>query len=105
MPGPVVHVGAQVLCLHGGLAQPTAPMPRVMVMGQPVVTQASPYAVAGCALTGSGSPPCVSGQFVTASARVLVGGMPLLLQDSQAVCTGSGGTLSVVFAQTRVVAM
>ena len=35
MPGFLLHVGATVLCAHGGQAQPTAPNPRVLVSGQP----------------------------------------------------------------------
>ena len=35
MPGFLVHVGATVLCSHGGQAQPTVPNPRVTVSGQP----------------------------------------------------------------------
>ena len=44
MPGSLLHLGAIVLCTHAGQAQPTAPFPRVMVSGQPVVTLATPYA-------------------------------------------------------------
>ena len=29
MPGFLLHVGATVLCAHGGQAQPTVPNPRV----------------------------------------------------------------------------
>ena len=31
MPGPLLHLGATVLCSHGGQATPTAPNPRVLV--------------------------------------------------------------------------
>ena len=37
------------------------PFPRVLLSGQPAVTLTSPYAVAGCALTGTPNPPCVTG--------------------------------------------
>ena len=37
MPGFLLHVGATVLCAHGGQAQPTVPNPRVTVSGQPIV--------------------------------------------------------------------
>ena len=50
MPGFLLHVGATVTCVHGGQAQPTVPNPRVTVSGQPTVTIAAPYVVAGCAL-------------------------------------------------------
>ena len=47
MPGHLLHVGAAVFCAHGGQAQPTVPNPRVKVNGQPIVTQAAPFVIAG----------------------------------------------------------
>ena len=104
MPGYLLHVGATVLCFHAGQAQPTAPNPRVLVGGQPVVTQAAPYMIAGCPFTTpAGTPlPCVTAQWVVGATRVLAGGQPLLLQDSQAVCTPNGTPLNVVVTQVRV---
>jgi hypothetical protein len=103
MPGFLLHVGATVLCTHGGQAQPTAPNPRVKVGGQPVVTQAAPYTVAGCAFNVSGAPsPCVTAQWVTGALRVRAGGQPVLLQDSQAVCAPNGTPVTIVMTQVRV---
>jgi hypothetical protein len=103
MPGFVVHLGATVMCMHAGQAQPTAPNPRVLVSGQPVTTQAAPYVVAGCLFVPpGGNGPCVTGQFVTAATRVFAGGVPVLLQDSQAVCVPTGTGLLIVATQTRV---
>ena len=34
MPGFLLHVGCQVMCAHGGKAQPTVPSPKVFVSGQ-----------------------------------------------------------------------
>jgi hypothetical protein len=106
MPGFILHVGATVLCSHAGQAQPTAPNPRVTVSGQPVVTIASPYSIAGCTLPPppNGNGPCVTGQFVTAATRVTAGGQPVLLLDSQSVCAPSGTPLLIVQTQTRVTA-
>ena len=105
MPSPVVHLGATVICMHGGQAQPTAPNPRVLVSGQPVTTLATPYVVAGCPFVPpGGNGPCVSGQWVVGSTRVLVGGAPLVLMGGQAVCAPTGTGLIVVAAQARVVA-
>lgn len=104
MPGFLVHVGATVMCMHGGQAQPTVPFPRVMVSGQPIVTQPNPYVVAGCGLTGTSAPPCVTAQWVTGAVRVLAGGMPVLLMDSQAVCAPTGTGVVIVATQTRVMA-
>ncbi len=107
MPGFLLHVGATVLCAHGGQAQPTAPNPRVMVNGMPTVSMLTPYAVAGCALPPppAANGPCVTAQFLTGSTRVQSNGVPLLLLDSQALCAPTGTPLMAVATQTRVSAM
>ena len=104
MPGFLLHQGATVLCMHGGQAQATAPNPRVQVSGQPVVTQAAPHTVAGCPFTTpAGNPlPCVTAQWVTGATRVLAGGIPVLLQDSTAVCAPNGTGVQIVATQARV---
>lgn len=104
MPGPLLHLGAAVLCSHGGQAMPSAPNPRVLVSGQPVATMAAPYLVAGCAFAPpGGNGPCVSAQWVVAATRVLIAGQPAVLQDSQAICTPTGTPLIALAAQTRVI--
>jgi hypothetical protein len=104
MPGFLLHVGATVMCSHGGQAQPTVPNPRVTVMGQPTVTVSAPYAVAGCAFppppTANG--PCVTAQFVTSALRITSSGQPLLLLGCQAICTPTGTPLVISVTQTRV---
>jgi len=107
MPGPLVHLGATVTCSHGGQATPSAPFPRVLVSGQPVVTQPAPYLVAGCTLPPppAANGPCVTAQWVTAATRVLAGGQPVVLAASQAVCTPTGTPLIVAVTQTRVTGM
>jgi len=107
MPGFILHAGATVLCTHGGQAQPMSVTPRVTVSGRPIVTQAIPYVVAGCALppppTANG--PCVTAQWVTAATRVTSMGVPILLLGSQAICTPTGTPLVITATQTRVSAM
>ena len=107
MPGFLLHVGAMVQCAHGGMAQATAPNPRVKVMGQPTVLQAAPWTVAGCAFPPPpvANGPCVVAQWVSGAVRVKSMGMPLLLQDSQAICTPTGTPLTVASTQTRVKGM
>lgn len=104
MPAPILHLGATVLCTHAGQATPVAPFPRVTVSAQPVVTLASPYAVAACGLTGSSVPPCVTGQFVMGALRVLAGGAPVATMASQSVCVPTGTPMMPVMAQTRTLA-
>lgn len=104
MPAPILHLGATVLCTHAGQATPLTPFPRVLLSGQPAVTLATPYAVAGCALTGTPSPPCVTAQWIMGAARVLAGGAPVVTMIGQSVCVPTGTPLMPVVAQTRVLA-
>ena len=103
MPGFLLHVGATVLCAHGGQAQPTVPNPRVTVSGQPIVMLPAPYVVAGCALPPppAANGPCVTAQWVSAATRVTSNGQPVLLLDSQAVCAPTGTPLLVTVTQIR----
>jgi hypothetical protein len=107
MPGFILHSGAVVQCVHLGIAQPVAFNPRVTVSGQPIVTIANSYTVAGCTFPtmSSGSPPCVSAQWTTAGTRVTAMGQPVLLQDSQATCIPTGTPLLIMSMQPRVAAM
>lgn len=104
MPAPVLHLGATVLCAHGGQATPTTPFPRVLVSGQPVVNLMTPYVVMGCALTGTASPPCLTGQWVMGALRVLAGGVPLVTMAGSSVTTPTGTPMLPVVAQPRVLA-
>lgn len=106
MPGFLLHLGASVMCAHGGQAQPTVTNPRVTVSGQPITTLPAPYVVAGCPFNVSGSPvPCVTGQWTTAATRVTSNGMPVLLLDSQATCVPNGTPLIISSTQVRVSGM
>ena len=103
MPGYLLHQGATVLCLHGGQGQPVTPNPRVNVSGQPTVQQPNPWTIAGCPYVTSGAPtPCLTAQWISAATRANSGGMPLLLQDSQAVCAPNGTGVNVLQTQLRV---
>ena len=101
MPVPALHLGAVVTCSHAGIATPAAPFPRVLLSGQPAVTIASPYLIAGCALTGS-APPCVTGQWLTGAVRVVAGGAPLATMAGSSTCVAPGTPMLPVNAQPRV---
>jgi hypothetical protein len=104
MPGFILHVGAQVLCMHAGQATPIMPTPHVTLGGPMAVTITSPWVVAGCALPPPplANGPCVTAQYITAATRVTSQGQPLLLFDSQAICVPSGTPLQTVSCQSRV---
>jgi hypothetical protein len=106
MPGFLLHVGATVMCAHGGQAQPTVPNARVLVMGQPTVAMTAPYVVAGCGFVPpGGNGPCVTAQWITGAVRVTSNGQPLLLLDCQAICAPTGTPLLITVTQTRVTGM
>jgi hypothetical protein len=106
MPGFMLHVGAQVLCMHAGQATPTMPTPRVTLSGQMAVTIASPWVVAGCVLPPppAANGPCVTAMYITGATRVTSQGQPLLLFDSPSVCAPTGTPLVTVSCQTRAFA-
>ncbi len=105
MPGFFLHMGATVMCMHAGQAQPVVSNPRVKVSGQPVVTQTSSYVITGCPFVPPAAGPCVSAQWITAATRVLAGGVPVLLQDSVAICAPTGTGLNIILTQLRVKGM
>jgi hypothetical protein len=92
------------MCMHAGQAQPMTFSIRVLVKGQPVVTQTSIYTIAGCTLPPPtiANGPCVTAQWINASTRIRAGGVPVLLSDSQALCVPSGTGLNVVQTQMSV---
>jgi hypothetical protein len=105
MPGPILHVGATVLCSHGGQATPTVPSPVVLASGMPVATIAAPYMVAGCPFVPpGGNGPCVTGQWVVGAVRVLSQGQPLAIMTGVAICAPTGTPLMPIVAQTRALA-
>jgi hypothetical protein len=105
MPGFLLHVGATVMCAHGGQAQPTVPNPRVTVTGMPTVAMSAPYVIAGCAFPPVSGGPCATAQWVVGTTRVTSLGQPLLVQSSQAVAVPTGTPLIVATTQTRASAI
>jgi hypothetical protein len=104
MPGFLLHMGATVLCAHGGQAIPVSPNPRVTVTGQPTALLPVPWSVAGCAFPPVTGGPCVTGQWVVGTMRVTSMGQPLTIMGGVAVCVPTGTPLMPVMAQTRVTA-
>ena len=89
MPGLLLTMSCQVTCMHGGQATPTAPNPRVMIMGTPVPMASAPFTVLGCAMAvpppaGPGPTPCITATFLppTMTVRVKSMGQPLLCVTS-----------------------
>lgn len=104
MPGLILNATAMVKCAHGGMAKPAATFPKVLLSGQPIVLLVAPFPVAGCPLPPppAANGPCVLGKFVVGATKILANGIPVLLQDSQAVCVPTGTPLLVGVPQTKV---
>jgi len=98
-------MGAVVMCAHGGTTMPTAPSPRVTVMGMPIATLAAPYAVAGCAfIPPAGNGPCATAQWTVGAVRVTSEAQPVVIMTGVAACVPTGTPLLPVNAQTRAIA-
>lgn len=106
MPGPLVPFGSQVLCMHGGSATATTPNSSVLAGGVPTVVISAAWTVAGCAMPAptAGNGPCVSGQWLTGTTRVLSNGQPLVVQTGSSLCTPTGTPMMALAPDTRVVA-
>jgi len=105
---PLVTANATVLCPHGGQVTIVATGSRVTIDGQPVALQPDTTTVAGCAFTvPTGKPqPCVTVRWLTATTRVTVSGVPVLLQSSSSLASSAEqipqGPANVVSTQLRV---
>jgi uncharacterized Zn-binding protein involved in type VI secretion len=102
MASPALHVGSVVTCSHAGSAAPETASSRVTVSGQAVVTLADVYSVTGCSLSGSGSPPCATGNWVTGATRVTTDGTPVACTAGSSTCVPTGNPLLPVATQPRV---
>jgi hypothetical protein len=107
MPGFLLNASSMVTCAHGGMAKATVLYPKVLVKGQPAILVTGPFQVAGCAMPPppAGNGPCLMGQFMVGSTKVLANGLPLLLQSSQGICAPTGTPLIIGVTQTFVSAM
>ncbi|MFL6247276.1 MAG: hypothetical protein ACJ74H_14690 [Thermoanaerobaculia bacterium] len=106
MPRPVLTASTSIQCAHLGKATPVTPVPRVLIGGKPAVVLTTQYTVAGCQFPTmtTGSPPCVTAQFTTGSARVKALGSPLLVASSTGTSMPNGTPMVVVPDQTKVIA-
>ena len=103
MPVFLLDKASNLFCAHGGIVLPTGENPRVLINGQPIVLQNSPWMVAGCSFQMAGNAsPCVTAIWVTAASRITAGGVPVLLSDSNAVCLPNGTPLIIAGTQARV---
>ena len=106
MPGFLLHVGATVMCPHGGQVTIIPAGARVLLGGQPAATLGDTYLIAGCPFTVGPKPqPCVKVQWLVPATRVMVNGQPAILQTSTGLCLSAEqipqGPPNVVVTQVR----
>lgn len=102
----LLHLGATVICTHGGQAMPGGSSARVRLSGQPAVNLTHAYSVAGCPFaTPEPAPkPCASVQWTSVATRIRMEGQPAILSTSTGITIGPLGTQGVPNAlvqQTR----
>lgn len=107
MPGYVLHEGITITCPHGGSGSLSPSNTKVTLDGKRVAVVSDTTTVSGCAFNVSGAPsPCLSVQWLMPATRVSVGGTPVLVSSSVALCTAAGsvpqGPAMVSGFQTRV---
>lgn len=102
----LLHLGATILCPHGGQAMPGGSSARVSFSGQPAISVAHMLSVAGCPFsTPDGPKPCTQVQWIVPAARVTIEGSPAILSSSTGLCIGAAGPAGppqVVAQQPRV---
>lgn len=101
MGAPVITQQTPVNCGHAGVATHIPTQVRVRAAGAPAALAADQHVVAGCALTGSPTAPCVVLAWTVPATRVRVSGQPVLVQTSVPIGTGPG---IVMPGQVRVMA-
>jgi hypothetical protein len=109
MPGPVVQLGAVMLCPHGGQVSTITADTRVTVSGAPAATVTDTFPIAGCAFMAGPKPqPCVTARWLVAATRVFVMGNPVVIQAATGLCFSAEqipqGPPTVASAQPRVLA-
>jgi hypothetical protein len=100
----LVHESATVVCAHQGQASPSTTDTKVKVGGQGVVVQSASYTVSGCVQPSppNGNGPCITAQLLTAATKIQVGGSPVVLSDSNSLCTPTGTPLQFQTTQQKV---
>jgi len=114
MAGAILHTGVSATCPHGGSLQIIAASLRVTVGGMPVAVLTDQGPVAGCAFqipippAGTKPQPCITTRWIAGATRVLVGGVPVLINPCAALCLSveqiPGGAPIIQSSQIRVIA-
>lgn len=100
MPGNLLDVDATVTCIHGGKVQLLSNS-SVKVNSKSIVTPNVPYIILGCSLGLSGC-KTVTWYPSSGATSIKAGGVPVLLEYSQAKCDPTNTGLIIVSTQQQV---
>lgn len=107
----MVTTASSAICQHGAQVTIISSNTRVKAAGSPVAVMNDQYTVSGCPFqvpvgAGTKPQPCVKLQWVAPAVRVRVGGQPVTLKSSSAICLSveqiPQGSPTVVMTQVRV---
>lgn len=107
--GDLLTAGAQISCTHGGTVQAIPSQARALAGGQPILTAADTFLVAGCLFNIGVPSPCITINWIVPDVATTASGSPTLSTDSIGLCiaaTGAvQGTAIVGSAQGQAVSM
>ena len=110
MPGPILHVGALLTCLHQGAVASPPTNTRVFVGGRLALTAVDVVTIAGCVFTVpvAKPQPCVLVKLIP-STKVLINGQPAAILTPTTLCLSAEqipqGPPNSSATQTKVVAL
>jgi hypothetical protein len=100
MPGTLVEATATVQCPHGGKVTPSRTSTRVFLSNVPATMVGVPWNAA-CPAQPPAATPCSVVPFAPGALRVLVEGLPAILNNTPGQCAPNGPA-SVIMTQQRV---
>jgi hypothetical protein len=110
MPGPILHVGALITCLHQGAVASPPTNTKVFVGGSLALTALDIVTIAGCVFTlpPPKPQPCVTVKMIP-STKVLINGQPAAILTPATLCLSAEqipqGPPNSTATQTRVIAL
>ncbi|HET9060622.1 MAG TPA: hypothetical protein VFN61_11930 [Acidimicrobiales bacterium] len=88
--GVLLNAQASLMCPHGGTVTVVPAQTAALAGGEPVLTSADAFIVAGCPFNISGTPsPCVSVQWASTCTAGTASGLPALSTESMGLCTAA----------------
>jgi hypothetical protein len=103
----VLNQASTILCPHEGVVMVIPADPMVQAVGPPVLTMADETSVVGCTnVLGEVPNPCIQVIWTEPAVEILVGGVPVLTENSVGLCITAlgipGGETSIEDAQPEV---